>query len=121
MRSNKVIISDPFTPDTSRQLHVFRHDGDSFGVDGAQIRIFEQTDHVGLACFLNCKNCLTLKPQVTLVLSCDLSDQSLEGKLANEELSRLLEFSDFSEGNGASSETMRLLDSFVCYICSLAS
>ena len=34
----------------------------------------------------------------------------MEGKLADEEFSRLLETSDFTEGNGAWSETVGLLD-----------
>ena len=30
-----------FATDSSGQLDVFRHDGDSLGVDGAQVRVFE--------------------------------------------------------------------------------
>ena len=33
-----------FTTDTSGQLNVLGHDGDTFSVDGAQVGIFEKTD-----------------------------------------------------------------------------
>jgi hypothetical protein len=53
----------------------------------------------------------------------DFSDQALEGQLADQELSGLLELSDFSEGNGSRSESVGLLDTFVsdvgCLPCSL--
>ena len=61
-----------------------------------------------------------MEAEVTLVLSGDLSDQSLEGQLADEELCRLLELSDLSEGDGAGTEPVRLLDSFVGNVGSLA-
>ena len=40
----------------------------------------------------------------------DFSDQSLEGQLSDEEVSALLVFPDFSEGDGAGSESVGLLD-----------
>ena len=41
-----------FSPDSSCQLDVFWHDGDSPGVDSAQIGVFEQPHEIGLHCFL---------------------------------------------------------------------
>ena len=38
--------------DTTRQLDVFGHDGDTLGVDGAQVGVLKQTHQVGLAGFL---------------------------------------------------------------------
>lgn len=35
--------------DTARQLDVFGHDGDTLGVDGAEIGVLKQTHQVGLA------------------------------------------------------------------------
>ena len=35
--------------DSSCQLDVLWHDGDSLGVDSAQVRVFEETDQVSLA------------------------------------------------------------------------
>ena len=37
---------------SSCQLDVFWHDGDSPGMDSTQVGVFEQTDKVGLHCFL---------------------------------------------------------------------
>ena len=33
-----------FTSDSSRQLDILRHDGDSLGVDRAQVGVFEKTN-----------------------------------------------------------------------------
>ena len=60
-----------------------------------------------------------MESQVTLVLCGNLSYQSLEGQLTNEQLSRLLELSDFSQGHRARSEPVGLLDAFVSDIGSL--
>ena len=38
--------------DSSGQLDVFWHDGDSPGVNGTQVGIVKQPDQVGLRCFL---------------------------------------------------------------------
>ena len=40
------------SPDSSCQLDVFWHDGDSPGVDGTQVGIIEQPDKVRLCCLL---------------------------------------------------------------------
>jgi hypothetical protein len=41
-----------FTSNTTSQLDVLGHDGDSLGVDGAQVGIFEQSNQVSFAGFL---------------------------------------------------------------------
>ena len=43
----KASILGTFTTDTSGQLDVLGHDGDTLGVDGAQVGVFEETDQVG--------------------------------------------------------------------------
>ena len=40
----------------------------------------------------------------------DLTDETLEGQFADEELRRLLVATDFTEGDGAGPEAMGLLD-----------
>ena len=35
------------------QLNIFRHDGHTLGMDGAQVSVFEETDKVGLRGFLH--------------------------------------------------------------------
>ena len=46
-----------FTTDTACQLDVFWHDGNTLGVDGAQVGVLEETDQVCFGCFLQSKNC----------------------------------------------------------------
>jgi histone H3 len=103
--------SRSFSSDSSGQLHVLGHDGDSLGVDGAEVGVFEETDQVGLGGFLEGEDSGGLESEVSLELSSDFSNQSLERKFSNEEFGALLESSDFSEGDCAGSESVRLLDS----------
>merc|ERR1711874_849557 len=46
------VILGTFATDTTSQLDVLGHDGDTLGVDCAQVGILEQTNEVGLGCFL---------------------------------------------------------------------
>ena len=112
-----MICSDTLTTDATGQLDVLWHNGDALGVDGAQIGVLEQADHVGFGGFLESENSLGLESQVRLVLLGNLSDEALEGQLANKQLCRLLKLSDFSEGDCAGSESVRLLNTFVSNIC----
>ena len=41
-----------FSADTAGELYVLGHYGDSLGVDGTQVRIFEKPNQISLACFL---------------------------------------------------------------------
>jgi len=50
----------PSTSDSSCQLDVFLHNGDSFRVNGAQIGVFEEVDQKGFGGFLQCHDGLTL-------------------------------------------------------------
>ncbi len=42
----------PLSPYPASQLDVFGHDGDTFGVDGAQVGVLKQTHQVSLTGFL---------------------------------------------------------------------
>ena len=64
----------PLSPDPPGQLDVFRHDGDSLGMDGAQVGVLKQTNQVGLACFLQGSHGSRLEPQVSLEILSDFSD-----------------------------------------------
>ena len=99
--------------DSSGELHVLWHDGDSSGVDGAEVGVLEETDHVGLSSLLEGKDGSGLESKVRLEVGGNLSNESLEWELSNEEFSALLESSDFSEGNGSWSESVGSLDSNV--------
>lgn len=92
-------------------MHILWHDGNSLGVDGAEVSVFEETDHVGFGGFLEGEDSGGLESEVVSELSGDLSHESLEWELSDEELGALLESSDFSESNSSWSESVWLLDS----------
>ena len=102
--------SGSLTTDSAGELHVLGHDGDSLGVDGAEVGVLEETDHVGFGGLLEGEHGGGLESEVVLELRGNLSDESLEGELSDEELGALLESSDFSESNGSRSESVGLLD-----------
>ena len=72
-----------FTSDSSRQLDILRHDGDSLGVDRAQVGVFEQANQVRFGRFLQGQHRGGLESQVSLEILGDFSDQSLERQLSD--------------------------------------
>ena len=100
-----------FSSNASSQLDVLWHDSDTLGVDGAQVGILEETDQIGLACLLESSNSRRLESQVGLEVLGDLTNESLEGQFADQELSGLLVATDLTESDRTWSVTMRLLDS----------
>lgn len=97
--------------DASGKLDVLGHDGDSLGVDGAQVGVFEESDEVGLAGFLQGHDGRALETQVGLEVLGDLTDESLEGQLPDEQLSALLVTTDLTKSHGTGTITMGLLHS----------
>ena len=81
-----------FATDTAGQLDVLGHDGHPLGVDGAQVGVLEQTYQVSLAGLLQSHDGRALEAQVGLEVLGDLTDQPLEGQLADEQLGALLPF-----------------------------
>ena len=79
-------------------------------MDGAEVGVFEESNEVSLGGFLEGEDGGALESEVVLELRGDLTDESLEGKLSDEELGALLESSDFTESNCAWSESVWLLD-----------
>ena len=59
-----VISSGTFTADATGKLDVLGHDGYTFGVDGAKVRVFEKAYHVSLGSLLQCEHCLGLETEV---------------------------------------------------------
>jgi len=96
--------------DASRELDVLWHDGDSLGVDGAQVGVLEETDQVGLASLLKSSDCRALEAQIGLEVLGDLAHQTLEGRTADEKLGALLVATDLTKSNGTRSVSVRLLD-----------
>ena len=113
--SNKANCLEGFlgtlTTDTPGQLDVLGHDGDTLGVDSAQVGIFEETDQVSLRCFLESHDGGGLETQVSLEVLSDLTDKTLEGQLADQKLGGLLVTTDLTESHGTGTIPMGLLDS----------
>ena len=110
-QSRYISSSRSLSSDSSGELDILWHDGDSLGVDGGEVGVFEKSNNVGLSSFLESKDSWWLESQVGLEIVCDFSNKSLEWKLSNEEFSRFLEFSNFSEGDGSWSESVSSFNS----------
>lgn len=96
--------------DSSCQLDVLWHDGDTLGVDGAQVGVFEEADEVGFRGFLERRDGGRLEPEVGLEVLGNLTDETLERELSDQELGRLLVSTDFTERDGARTVPVWLLD-----------
>ena len=99
-----------FTTDTTSELDILGHDGNTLGVDSAQVGIFEESDEVSLGGFLQGQDGRSLESEVGLEVLGDLTDQTLEGQLADQQVGRLLVTTDLTKSNSSGSVTMRLLD-----------
>ena len=97
--------------DSSCQLDVLWHDGDPLGVDGAQVGVLEEADEVSFWGFLKGSYCCALESQVGLEVLGDLTDQTLEWELSDEQFSRFLVSSDLSESDSSWSVSVRFLHS----------
>ena len=92
-------------------MDILWHDGDSLGVDGAQVGVLEKTNEVSLGGLLKGKNGGSLESKVGLEVLGDFSDQSLEWKLSDQKLGGLLVSSDLSKSDGSWTVSVWLLDS----------
>ena len=97
--------------DTASQLDVFWHDSNTLGVNGTQVGVLEKTDKVSLTGLLEGHDSRALEAEVSLEILGDLTDQALEGKLADEQLSGLLVSPDLTESNCAGPVSVWLLHS----------
>ena len=109
-KSSKGGNLSPLATDPPGQLDILGHDGDPLGVDGAQVGVLKEADQVSLTGFLESSNSRALEPQVGLEVLGNLTDQTLEGELADEELSGLLVATDLTESHGSRLVAVRLLD-----------
>ncbi len=80
----------PLTTEAARELEVLGLDGDALGVNSSQVGVLEQRDEVGLGRLLEGHDGGRLEAQVGLEVLRDLTDQALEGKLADQELGGFL-------------------------------
>ena len=79
-------------------------------MDGAQVGVLEESDQVSLAGLLEGHDGGGLESQISLEVLGDLSHQTLEGQLADEELGGLLVPPDLTEGDCAGPVPMGFLD-----------
>jgi histone H3 len=79
-------------------------------VDGAQVGVLEQGDEVSLDGLLEGTDGGGLEAEVGLEVLGNLTDQTLEGELADEQLSGLLVATDLTESDGTGLVTVGLLD-----------
>ena len=106
-----MIDSSTFSANSTGQLDVLGHYGDTFGVDGTQVGVLEQTDQVGFASLLKSQHSGALKPQVGFEILCDFSNETLERQLADQQFGRFLIATDFSKSDGTGPVTVRFLNS----------
>jgi len=65
--------------DSSCELYILGHDGDTLSVDGAEVGVLEEADEVGLGGLLKGHDGGALEPEVGLEVLCDFPYQALEG------------------------------------------
>jgi hypothetical protein len=98
------------TTEATSELDVLGLDGDTLGMDGAQVGVLEEGDEVGLDGLLESADGRGLEAEVRLEVLGDLTDKTLEGQLADEKLGRLLVATDLTESDGTRLVAVRLLD-----------
>ena len=91
-------------------MDVLGHDGNTLGMDGAQVGVLEESNKVSLSSLLKSKDGRTLESKVSLEVLGDFTDKSLEGELSDQELSGLLVSSNFTKSDSTRSVSVRLLD-----------
>ena len=109
-----------FTSDSASQLDVLWHDGDTLGVDSAQVGVFEESDQVSLAGLLESQDSRALESEISLEVLGDFTDQTLEWQFPDEQFCALLVTSDFTESDGSRPVPVWLLHSTSCW-CALTS
>ena len=88
------------TAEAAGKLDVLGLDGDTLGVDGAQVGVLEEGDEVSLNGLLESTDGGGLEAEIGLEVLGDLTNQTLEGELADQELSGLLVATDLTESDG---------------------
>jgi histone H3 len=91
-------------------VNILGLDSNTLGVDGSQISVLKEGDKVSLRGLLEGTNSARLEPQISLEILGNLTDKTLEGELADQELGRFLVPTDLTEGDGSRAVTVRLLD-----------
>lgn len=72
------------TTDTSGELDVLGHDGNTLGMDGAQVGVLEESNKVSLSRLLKSEDGRALESKVSLEVLGDFTNKSLEGELSDQ-------------------------------------
>merc|ERR1719433_2202725 len=97
--------------DSSCQLNILWHDSNSLGVNGAQVSVFKETNQVRLTSFLEGTNSGALEPEISFEVLSNFSHKTLEGQLADQQLSRFLVTTNFMKSHSTGTITMGFLNS----------
>jgi len=95
---------------TTRKLDILGHDGNTLGVNGAQVGVLKKSNEVSFRSLLKGENGSTLETQVGLEILRNLTDKTLERSLANEKIRRLLVLADLTQSDSSWAVAVRLLD-----------
>jgi len=98
------------TTETTGELDVLGLDGDTLGVNGAKVGVLKERDEVGLNGLLKSADGGRLEAQVRLEVLGNLTDETLERELADEQLGGLLVATNLTESDGTRLISVRLLD-----------
>jgi hypothetical protein len=98
------------TTEAAGELNILALDGDTLGVDGAEVGVLEQGDEVGLDGLLESTDGGGLEAEIGLEVLSDLTDKALERQLADEKLSGLLVATDLTESDRSWLVAVGLLD-----------
>jgi len=100
----------PLATESASQSEILGLDSNTLGVDGSQVSVLKERHEVGLSGLLESHDGRGLETQVGLEILSDLTNETLEGELADQKLGRFLITSDFTESDGSRTESVRLLD-----------
>jgi len=90
----------PLAAETTGELEVLRLDCNTLGVDSGEVSVLEERHKVGLGCLLKGADGRRLETQVRLEVLGNLTDETLERELADEQLGGLLVLPDLTKSDG---------------------
>ena len=97
------LMSESFTSDPPGEVEILAHGSDPTSVKSTEIDVLEETNDVGLSGFLEAVEGRGLEPELGVVLSGNLSDESLEWESLHESPGGFLVSSDLPHGDGTGS------------------
>lgn len=96
--------------ETASELNILGLNGDTLGMDGTQVGVLEEGDEVGLNGLLESTDGGRLEAEVRLEVLGNLTYETLEWQLADQELSGLLVPTNLTESDSSGLVSVGLLD-----------